>query len=73
MTKTISVLLTEDEADLLLAALDTEREIYLQSARDACADGSHDLAVTLGNAADRVCAFRTRLLREMEGARLRQR
>jgi hypothetical protein len=72
VTKLITIKLSEAEAEIILEALDTDRDIYLQSARDAVAEGSHDLAVAFGSAADRICAFRARLCRELEAPRVRQ-
>lgn len=65
MKQRITVTLSEEEATMILEALETDREIYLASARDAVADGSARLALTLQNAADRICAFRTRFLHQM--------
>ena len=50
MARLITITLSEAEAEIILEALDTHHDIYLQSARDAVADGSHDLAVTFGSA-----------------------
>lgn len=72
MKQHITIRLTDEEADLILEALEMDREIYLESARDAVADGSHELAVALSNAADRICTFRTRFQREIAGHRSRR-
>lgn len=72
MVRRITLTITDDEAEILLEALETDREIYLQSARDAVADGSHDLAIAFGHAADRICTFRSRLQREVAGSGFRQ-
>jgi hypothetical protein len=66
MAKLINITLSEAEAEIILEALDTDRDIYLQSARDAVGDGSHDLALAFGNAAERIRTFRTRLSYELE-------
>ncbi|MET0269470.1 MAG: hypothetical protein ABW173_03475 [Sphingomonas sp.] len=71
MTRRITISLNEEEAEIILDALDTDCEIYLQSARDAVADGSRDLALVFGRAADRICAFRTRFSRELDRPRVR--
>lgn len=68
----IQITLNESEAALILEALEMDQDIYLQSARDAVADGSHDLAMAFGTAAERICTFRTRLRRVLDRPPVRQ-
>lgn len=50
----ITLTLTEDEADIVLSALEEDRENYLESARAAFADGDKAAGQAFGEAGDRI-------------------
>lgn len=50
----ITLILTEDEADIVLSALEDDRENYLESARAAFAEGDKASGQAFGEAADRI-------------------
>ncbi len=50
----ITLILTEDEADIVLSALEDDRENYLESARAAFAEGDKAAGQAFGEAGDRI-------------------
>ncbi|MDO9489113.1 MAG: hypothetical protein Q7J32_12115 [Sphingomonadaceae bacterium] len=50
----ITLTLTEDEADIVLSALEDDRENYLESARAAFAEGDKAAGQAFGEAGDRI-------------------
>lgn len=51
---TITLTLDEDEADIVLSALEEDRDNYLESARASYADGDKASGQAFGEAADRI-------------------
>ncbi len=51
---TVTLQLTEDEADIVLSALEDDRENYLESARASFAEGDKASGQAFGEAADRI-------------------
>ena len=61
MAKTITLKLTEDEAEILVDALDTDLEGYEDAAQDARANRNHADVATFTEAAARITAVRDRI------------
>jgi hypothetical protein len=61
MAKAIQLTLTSDEAEILLDALDTDLEGYVDAAKDARANGNRADVATFTEAADRIRAVREKL------------
>lgn len=51
---TITLNFTQDEADIVLSALEDDREGYVEAAREAFAEGDKQAGKTFGEAADRI-------------------
>lgn len=56
MSKTINLKLTEDDAEILIDALETDLEGYEDAAKDARANGARADVATFGEAATRIKA-----------------
>jgi hypothetical protein len=54
VAKTIKLTLTEDEAEMLVDALEADMEGYLESAKEARGNNHRDDAKTFGEAAERI-------------------
>lgn len=61
MPKTITLNLTPDEAEILVDALDTDLEGYVDAAKDARANGKRQDVATFTEAADRITAVRDKI------------
>ena len=61
MSDTITLTLTEDEAEIVLSALEDDRENYVEAAREAFAEGDKINGTTFGEAADRIKLVANRL------------
>ena len=61
MAKTIQLKLTEDEAEILVDALETDMEGYVEAAKDARANGKRADVQTFEEAAGRIAAVRDRV------------
>lgn len=61
MAKTIQLQLTEDEAEILIDALDTDMEGYVEAAKDARANGKRADVQTFEEAAARIAAVRAKI------------
>ncbi len=61
MAKSITLKLTEDEAEIIVDALETDLEGYLEAAGDARANGKRADVATFTEAAERVKAMIKRL------------
>ena len=61
MAKTIQLKLTEDEAEILVDALETDMEGYVEAAKDARANGKRADVQTFKEAAGRIAAVRDRI------------
>lgn len=61
MTDTIKLELTEDEIEIILSALEEDRESYKEAAREAYAEGDKTNGQTFGEAADRVALVTNKL------------
>jgi hypothetical protein len=61
MTKPIQLTLTIDEAEIIVDALDTDLEGYLDAANDARANANRADVATFTEAADRIRAVRAKL------------
>lgn len=67
MTKSITLTFTEDEAEILVDALDTDFEGYEDSAKDARANGNRADVATFSEAAARIRAVRDRVRKAIDG------
>ncbi len=54
MTKAIRLTLTEDEAEILVDALEADMEGYLESAKEARGNGHREDVKTFSEAAERI-------------------
>ena len=54
MSDSITLTLTEDEAEIVLSALEDDAESYVDAAREAFAEGDKINGKTFGEAADRI-------------------
>ncbi len=61
MPKSIQLTLTEDEAEIIVDALDTDLEGYVDAAKDARANGNRADVATFTDAADRIKAVKEKL------------
>jgi hypothetical protein len=61
MPKPIQLTLTPDEAEIIVDALDTDLEGYVDAAADARANGNRADVATFTEAADRIRAVRAKL------------
>lgn len=61
MLKPITITLTEDEAEIILDALDTDLEGYVDAANDARANGNRADVATFTEASERIKAVKERL------------
>ena len=57
MAKTIKLSLTEDEAEMLIDALEVDMEGYLESAKEARGNNNRADVKTFGEAAERIGAL----------------
>lgn len=65
--KNITLTFTEDEAEILVDALETDLEGYNDSAKDARANGNRADVVTFSEAAARITAVRDRVRKAIDG------
>jgi hypothetical protein len=61
MPKSITITLSEDEADMILDALETDSESYTESAAAARKEGDTNALTTFREAAARIVKLRERL------------
>lgn len=59
--KSLTLTFTEDEAEILVDALDADIEGYEESIKDARANGNRGDVATFSEAADRIKAVRERI------------
>jgi len=57
MTKAIKLTLTEDEAEMIVDALEADMEGYLESAKEARESANREDVKTFSEAADRIAAL----------------
>ena len=57
MTDLIKLALTEDEAEMIVDALEVDMEGYLESAKEARGNGNREDVKTFGEAAERIGAL----------------
>ena len=57
MTKSIQLTLTEDEAEILVDALEADMEGYLESAKEARGNNNREDVKTFTEAAERIAAM----------------
>jgi hypothetical protein len=67
MSKTISLTFTEDEAEILVDALDSDLEGYEDSVKDARANGNRADVQTFSEAAARIKTVRDRVRKAIDG------
>jgi hypothetical protein len=63
--KTITLTLNEDEAEIIIDALESDLEGYEDSAKDARANGNRADVITFTEAAKRIKAVRDRVRAEL--------
>ena len=61
MAKSITLKLTEDEAEIIVDALESDLEGYNDAAKDARANGNRADVATFAEAATRIIAVRDRI------------
>ncbi|WP_353229457.1 hypothetical protein [Novosphingobium sp.] len=61
MTKSIKLTLTEDEAEIVLDALDADMEGYVESAKEARGNNNRADVKTFSEAAERIDALSKRI------------
>lgn len=61
MAKTIDLKLTSDEAEIIVDALETDLEGYVDAAKDARANGNRADVATFTEAADRIRAVKEKI------------
>jgi hypothetical protein len=66
MPKTITLKLTEDEAEIIVDALETDLEGYVEAAKDARANGKRSDVETFTEAAERITKVRDRVRKELD-------
>jgi len=66
MSKMIDLKLTSDEAEIIVDALDTDLEGYIDAAGDARANGNRADVATFTEAADRIRAVRDKISKLVE-------
>lgn len=67
MSKSIALTFTEDEAEILVDALETDLEGYEDSVKDARANGNRADVTTFSEAATRIKAVRDRVRKAIDG------
>jgi hypothetical protein len=65
VTKSITITLTEDEAEIIVDALENDRDSYIESADDARKEGDRASAESFREAAKRISAVLTRIQSEL--------
>lgn len=66
MPKTITMTFTEDEAEIIADALESDLEGYVEAAKDARANGKRSDVETFTEAAERITKVRDRLRAELD-------
>ena len=66
MPKTIKLSLTEDEAEILVDALEADMEGYVEAAKEARGNNKRDDMATFTEAAQRIQALMTRIQEELD-------
>jgi hypothetical protein len=66
MSKSIKLSLTSDEAEIIVDALETDLEGYVDAAKDARANGNRADVATFTEAADRIRAVREKVQKLVE-------
>ena len=66
MTKTIKLSLSEDEAEIILDALEADHEGYVESAKEARGNNRRAEVQAFTEAAERIAAVRDRIRRELD-------
>ena len=66
MPKTIKLSLTEDEAEILVDALEADMEGYVEAAKEARGNNKRDDVATFTEAAQRIQALMTRIQEELD-------
>jgi len=66
MAKKITLTFSEDEAEILVDALDADLEGYLESAKEARGNNRRTEVQTFTEAAERITAVRDRIRAELE-------
>lgn len=66
MPKSITITLTEDEAEIIVDALESDRDSYTESAEDARKEGDRQSAESFREAAKRIGAVLARVQAELE-------
>ena len=61
MAKTIKLTLSEDEAEMLVDALEADMEGYLESAKEARGNNNREDVKTFGEAAERIQALANKI------------
>jgi hypothetical protein len=61
MAKTITLTVSEDEAEIIVDALDADLEGYVEAAKEARGNGKRSEVETFTEAADRITKVRDRL------------
>ncbi len=67
MPKKIALTLTEDEAEIIVDALETDLEGYIEAANDARANGKRSEVETFTEAAGRIRVVKDRLRAMLDG------
>ena len=65
MAKTIKLSLTEDEAEMLVDALEVDAENYVEAAKEARGNGNREDVKTFTEAAERIGALLARIRKEL--------
>ncbi|MET0588264.1 MAG: hypothetical protein ABWZ75_07040 [Novosphingobium sp.] len=66
MPKTIKLSLTEDEAEILVDALEADMEGYVEAAKEARGNNRRDEVATFTEAAQRIQALQTKIQELLE-------
>ena len=66
MPKTIKLSLTEDEAEILVDALDADMEGYVEAAKEARGNNRREEVATFTEAAQRILALKTKIQELLE-------
>ena len=66
MAKSITITLTEDEAEIIVDALENDRDSYTESADDARKEGDRQSAESFREAAKRISDVLSRVRAELE-------
>ena len=67
MAKSITLTLTEDDAEIIIDALETDLEGYEESAKEARAERNQADVATFTEAAARIAAVRDRIRTALDG------